>query len=178
LREQGVPFLILGVTNVLHRPDLNDLLFTSPGSIERLFDQIEAMEGLVVESEFIWLPNFLFDPYSGFYSAGRKPAQLERGAVWRVGFGLFQMAVTFLQEVIPADTYQERCWQMIDSDQVEIGYSHLESEAFMGWSEDQYEEARKHFMEQRADPQRGVLNYIDKYGQVVSQNADRRSGDE
>jgi len=178
LREQGVPFLILGVTNVLHRPNMNELLFSSPGSIERLFDQIEAVEGLVVESEFIWLPNFLFDPYTGYYTAGSKPAQLQRGAVWRIGFGLFQMAVTFLQEVIPADTYRERCWQMINSDQVEIGYSYAESESFRSWSEDQYKEARKHFLEQRDDPQRGVLKYVDKYGQVVSQTKGRRPADE
>ena len=178
LREREVPFLILGVTNVLHRPDMHNLLFDSAASIEHQFDQIEAVEGLVVESEFIWLPNFLFDPHIGYYSAKEKPVQLERGAVWRIGFGLFQMAVTFLQEVIPADTYQERCWQMIQSGQVELGYSHEESDAFRTWSDMQFTEAREHFLEQRDDPKRGVLNYVDKSGQVVSQSASRSSSDE
>jgi hypothetical protein len=133
---------------------------------------------LVVESEYIWLPNFLFDPHIGLYSANEQPIQLERGAVWRIGFGLFQMAVTFLQEVIPADTYQERCWQMIQSGQVELGYSHEESISFREWSDAQFTEAKKHFLEQRQDPQRGVLNYVDEYGQVVSQSADRSSSNE
>jgi hypothetical protein len=178
LRGREVPFMILGVTNVLHRPDTDNLLFVSATSIEQLFDQIESVEGLVVESEYIWLPNFLFDPHIGLYSANEQPIQLERGAVWRIGFGLFQMAVTFLQEVIPADTYQERCWQMIQSGQVELGYSHEESISFREWSDAQFTEAKKHFLEQRQDPQRGVLNYVDEYGQVVSQSADRSSSNE
>ena len=130
LRQAEVPFMILGLTNVLHRPDVENLLFDTAASIDQLFDQIEAVEGLVVESEFIWLPNFLFDPHIGYYSTSHKPIQLERGAVWRIGFGLFQMAVNFLQEVIAADTYQERFWQMIQSGQIEIGYSHEESKIF------------------------------------------------
>jgi hypothetical protein len=178
LRQAEVPFMILGLTNVLHRPDVENLLFDTAASIEQLFDQIEAVEGLVVESEFIWLPNFLFDPHIGYYSTSHKPIQLERGAVWRIGFGLFQMAVTFLQEVIPADTYQERCWQMIQSGQIEIGYSHEESKTFRSWSEEQFKAARKHFLDQREDPQRGVLNYVDKRGNIVSQSATGSSSDE
>ena len=178
LRESKVPFMILGQTNVLHRPDVENFLFDSAASIDQLFDQIEAVEGLVVESEFVWLPNFLFDPHIGYYSTSQKPIQLERGAVWRIGFGLFQMAVTFLQEVIAADTYQERCWHLIQSGQVEIGYSHDESKAFRAWSDEQFKAARKHFLEQRDDPQRGVLDYVDKSGQVISQTAARSSSDE
>jgi hypothetical protein len=171
LRANEVPFMILGVTNVLHRPDMVSLLFNSDDSIEQLFDQIEGVDGLVVESEHIWLPNFLFDPYIGVYSAQEKPLQLERGAVWRIGFGLFQMAVTFLQEVIPADTYQERCWQMIHSAEVEVGYSHDETLAFRSWSARQFTQARQHFIEQREDPERGVLDYMAANGQIVSQSA-------
>jgi hypothetical protein len=171
LRASEVPFMILGVTNVLHRPDMANLLFELDDSIEQLFDQIEGVDGLVVESEHIWLPNFLFDPHIGVYSAQEKPIQLERGAVWRIGFGLFQMAVTFLQEVIPAETYKERCWQMIQSGQVEIGYSHDETIAFRLWSEKQFMQARQHFVAQRDDPERGVLDYVAANGQVVSQSA-------
>jgi len=178
LRDRKVPFMILGMTNVLHRQDLDSLLFDSAISIEQLFDQIEAVDGLVVESEYIWLPNFLFDPHIGNYSVINKPVQLERGAVWRIGFGLFQMAVTFLQEVIAADTFQDRCWQVIQSGNVELGYSHGESLAFRAWSDAQFAEARKHFVEQRDDPRRGVLNYLDKNGQIVSQSANRSLGDE
>lgn len=178
LRGQRVPFLILGVTTALHRPDLEKLLFHSASTIDHLFDQIEAVEGLVVESEYIWLPNFLFDPHSGQYSAGRKPVQLERGAVWRIRFGLFQMALTFRQEVIAADTYVERCWQLIQSGQIEIGYSQEESESFRSWSDEQFAAARKNFLQQREDPQRGVLDYVDLDGRVVSQTGMRNSSDE
>jgi hypothetical protein len=171
LRGQGVPFLILGVTNVLHRPDLESLLFDSATLIDRLFDRVESIEGLVVESEYIWLPNILFDPQVGSYSAGQMPAQLQRGAVWRIGFGLFQTALTFRQEVIPAHTYIERCRQLIQSAQIEIVYSQGESDAFRSWSDDQFEAAKVNFLQQRDDPQRGVLDYLDRHGNVVSQTS-------
>ncbi|MGW8224860.1 MAG: hypothetical protein ACWGOY_03965 [Anaerolineales bacterium] len=171
LRGQGVPFLILGVTNVLHRPDLKNLLFDSATQIDRLFDRIESVEGLVVESEYIWLPNILFDPQVDSYSAGQTPAHLQRGAVWRIGFGLFQTALTFRQEVIPADTYIERCRQFIHSAQIEIVYSPGESNAFRSWSGEQFEAAKVNFLQQRDDPQRGVLDYVDRYGNVVSQTS-------
>ena len=177
LRDQEVPFLILGVSNVLHRPDLDNLLFNSPESIDQLFSQIESVEGLVVESEYIWLPNFLFDPHTGGYSGQEKPVQLERGAVWRIGFGLFQMAITFLQEVIPASTYEERCWQLLNDGPVEVGYSHDESLAFRSWSDAQFTEAKAHFLEQRDDPRRGVLDYRDETGRVISQRAIRSDRD-
>ena len=74
--------------------------------------------------------------------------------------------------------YQERCWQMIQSGQVELGYSHEESIAFRTWSDMQFTKAREHFLEQRDDPERGVLNYVDKSGQVVSQGVSRSSSDE
>ena len=177
LRGQGVPFLILGITNVLHRPDLDDLLFASAGMIDRLFDQIEAVEGLVVESEYVWLPNFLFDPHMGYFSSQDKPDQLSRGAVWRIGFGLFQMALTFRQEVIPTETYLERCRQVLQPGQIEIGYSPEESAAFQAWSGEQYQAAKKNFVEQRADPERGVLDYLDRYRNVVTQSVPRSNDD-
>lgn len=178
LRGQGIPFLILGVTNVLHRPDLEHLLFSSPTMVDNLFDRIEVVDGLVVESEHIWLPNFLFDPHMGVYSIQKKPVELERGAVWRIGFGLFQMALTFRQEVIPADTFVERCWQLIKPGQILVGYSPEESDAFRAWSAEQYDAARQNFVAQRDDPQRGVLDYVDRYGNVVSQTTKRSRDDE
>jgi len=178
LRGRGVPFLLLGETSSLHRPDLVREKFDSVTSIDRLFERIEEVEGLVVESEHIWLPNFLFDPHIGMYSTKEKPIPLERGAAWRVGFGLFQMALTFRQEVIEADTYMERCRQLIKAGQIEIGYSQEETEAFRAWSAEQIEAARKNFLQQREDPSRGVLAYVDRTGRVVSQTQGRNEGDE
>jgi hypothetical protein len=178
LRQQEVPFLILGVANVLHRPDLDNLLFDSMGLIDSLFDRIESVEGLVVESENIWLPNFLFEPHFGYYSVQDKPSELNRGAVWRIGFGLFQMALTFRQEVISTETYIERCWELIQPGQIEVGYSPEESAAFQAWSGAQYQAAKANFVEQRADPERGVLDYIDRHGNVISQTAQKGGGNE
>lgn len=178
LRGRGVPFLLMGVTVSLHRPDLVRETFDSVTSVDRLFERIEEVEGLVVESEHIWLPNFLFDPYIGMYLPKEKPVPLERGAVWRVGFGLFQIALTFRQEVIEADTYMERCWQLIEAGQIEIGYSQIETDAFRAWSAEQIEAARKNFLQQREDPSKGVLAYVDRTGRVVSQTQGRNDGDE
>jgi hypothetical protein len=87
------------------------------------------------------------------------------------------MAITFLQEVIPADTYEERCWQLLQGGPVEVGYSHDESLAFRSWSDAQFTQAKAHFLEQRDDPQRGVLDYRDETGRVISQRAIRSDRD-
>lgn len=178
LRSREVPFLLLGVTAPLHRPDLIHETFESAASIDNLFERIEEVEGLIVESEHIWLPNFLFDPHIWMYSQKKKPQPLERGALWRVGFGLFQMALAFRQEVIEADTYMERCRQLIETGQIEIGYSQEETDALHAWSAAQIEAARKNFLEQRVDPSRGVLAYVGRDGRVVNQTRGKDKGDE
>jgi hypothetical protein len=178
LRSRWVPFLLLGVTASLHRPDLFHEKFRSAASIDRLFGRIEEVEGLVVESEHIWLPNILFDPHIEKYSPKRKPVPLKRGAVWRVGFGLFQMALTFRDEVIEAGTYMERCRQLMELGQIEVSYSQEETDAYHAWSVEQIEAARKNFLQQREDPSRGVLAYVDLDGRVVSQTRGREEDDE
>jgi hypothetical protein len=88
------------------------------------------------------------------------------------------MALTFRQEVISSDTYIERCWQLLEPGQIEIAYSQEESAAFQAWSGEQYQAAKANFVEQRADPERGVLDYIDRRGNVISQTARKGGEDE
>ncbi len=178
LRSRWVPFLLLGVTATLHRPDLFHETFGSAASIDHLFGRIEEVEGLVVESEHIWLPNILFEPHIGQYPAKGKPIPLERGAVWRVSYGLFQLALTFRQEVIEANTFLERCRQLIEAGQIDMGYSQEETDAFRSWSAEQIEAARKNFLQQREDPSKGVLAYVDLDGRVISQTRGKEEGDE
>ena len=48
LRVNDVPFLLLGVFAVIHRPDLEAARFSSPQQISSLFDKIEDTAGLVL----------------------------------------------------------------------------------------------------------------------------------
>lgn len=168
LRSQDVPFLLLGITAVLHRPDIHNELFRKPGEIEQLFVKVEDVDGLVVESEHIWLPNFLFKPYIVEYSQDNKTTPLERGAIWRVGFGLFQLALAFQRELIGNAAYTIRCQELYEGDRSPIEYSEEESIAFQAWCREQIEAARQNYLRQRDDESLGVLGYIDENGMEIA----------
>jgi hypothetical protein len=74
LRAEKVPFLLMGLFAVIHRPDLESARFTSPEQISALFDRIDDMEGLVVENAHIWLPNFLLEAAAGYGGAEGEEA--------------------------------------------------------------------------------------------------------
>ena len=163
LRERGIPFLLLGISPVVHRPDLETARFTSPEQIDQLFDAIEEIEGLVVETAHIWLPNFLFEdggkwdlPPSGEDSGAM------RGAVWRLSFRLFQKALLFQREAISAARFSEQCRELMKSPIVPVTHSPDETVAFHAWSGVQIDMARRNYVQQREDPSRGVLRWLDE----------------
>ena len=57
LRSKQIPFLLMGNIPVLHRPNLDQLYFEQLGDIDQLFDAIEDVDELLVESSHIWLAN-------------------------------------------------------------------------------------------------------------------------
>lgn len=153
LRARGSPFLILGISPVLHRPDLEEARFQSAEQVDRLFSAIEEVEGLLVETAHIWLPNFLLP-------GGSR----ERGEILRVAFGLFQKALLFQQELIGPERFLEECRELLESEYAAVEPSPGETAAFRDWSAAQLDEARRHYAEQRADPERGVLEWRDERG--------------
>jgi len=167
LRERGIPFLLLGVSPVIHRPDLKATRFTSPEQIDQLLNAIEDIEGLVVETAYIWLPNFLFeidgrwDPLPSVEDSTAK-----RGVVWRVSFRLFQKALQFQREVISAVRFSEQCRELMKSPVAPVTHSPDETVVFRTWSAAQLDAARSNYEQQREDLSRGVLPWLDEYGSV------------
>jgi hypothetical protein len=167
LRVRDIPFLLIGISSVIHRPDLEATRFTSPEQIDRLFNVIEEIEGLVCETAHIWLPNFLFEGGDKWdLSLGLENSPATRGAVWRVSFGLFQNALRFRQEVISAARFSEACHALLTYSKAPVTHSPKETAVFREWSIAQIDAARYNYEEQRKDPSRGVLNWLDESGQV------------
>lgn len=166
LRGRGVPFAIFGDTSVVDRPVTDVNTFESPAQIDRLFEAIESVEGLIVETSLIWLPNELFaeKPPLTDLPAGEDPA-LERGAVWRIARDLFRMALQFQREAVSTGRFIESCRDLIQDEPRALLHSPVETEVLRAWSASQIEAARKNFKEKVMEP--GLaLDWRDEYGEI------------
>ena len=167
LRERSIPFLLFGVTAVIYRPNLQETRFTSPEQLDMIFDAIEDVEGLVVETAHVWLPNFLFEVGDHLdMPANAHKSTVERGAVWRVSLGLFQRALQFQREVISRPDFVMLCNELVESTDEGVRFSPDETAVFRTWSAAQLDAARKNYERQRDDPSRRVLSWRDESGNV------------
>lgn len=165
LRARQVPFLLLGIWPVLLRPDLETPRFTSAKQIDQLFDEIEAHEGLLVETAHTWLPIMLFEVDSQWDLAlEAEGSSARRGAVWRVSLELFQTALRFERGLLSSAGFAEQCRTLADSGFPPLVYSPQETEVFRSWSTAQIEAARKNYEQQRDDRDRRVLRWRDRKG--------------
>jgi hypothetical protein len=169
LRAHEIPFLLLGISPVILRPDLEAARFTAAEQIDRLFGAVEAHEGLLVETDHIWLPSMLFEVDRLWDAAPKaKGSSARRGAVWRVSLELFQAALQFQRELLSLTGFTEQCRAMMDSRVPPLAYSPEETEVFNSWSAAQIQAARKNYEQQRDDPERQVLRWRDERGRFQS----------
>jgi hypothetical protein len=168
LRERGIPFLLLGVSPVIHRPSGPSTRFTSPDQIDQLFKAIEDIKGLVVETAHIWLPNFLFEGDGSAWdlSPSGEDSGGMRGAVWRLSLRLFGVALLYQREVISGAAFSSQCHEHMQSSAAPVKHSPEETTVFRVWSADQIEAARINYLQQREDPDRDVLEYVDESGHI------------
>ena len=164
LRSKAVPFLLFGISAVLYRPTKQTAQFLSTKSIDRLFHKIEEIDGLVVESEHIWLPNSLFKLNHQSFSPKAEQPYFQRGAVWRVNPTLFQLALLFQKELIDTMAFSDHCRIIGERDQALVEYSEEETDAFHTWSTEQINAAKENYERQREDPNRRVLEWVDEAG--------------
>jgi hypothetical protein len=160
LRAEKVPFLLMGLFAVIHRPDLESARFTSPEQISALFDRIDDMPGLVVENAHIWLPNFLLE------AAAPDGREVDRGDLLRVSFPLFQRSLQFLGEVISAERFAEQVRELMDGGEPLLAPSPEEAATLHAWSAEQIADARDNYFQQRANPAQVVLPYRDEEGNI------------
>jgi hypothetical protein len=166
LRGRGIPFLLMGLSALIHRPEVDVRRFSESDQIDSLFNRIEQSGGLVVESGHIWLPNEMFGMY-GKETKHRSPNDpaVQRGAVWRISVGLFQMALQFEREVFSSEQYTEDCLAALKAELPALEYSADESDVFRSWSAAQIEAARIQYYRQREEPGR-VLQWRDEHGEI------------
>jgi len=164
LRDQGIPFLMVGSNPVLHRPSLKSHHFQAPDQIDQLFDAIEALPGLLVESASIWIPNHVFRSGKPDLKEELKQDEtLRRGSVWRISYRLFQLAIQFRNEILTTGEFNEGLTEL-GGDAVQ--YSEEETEAFRRWSKAQIEEARDIYYKRKTEKTGPILDYVDKKGNV------------
>lgn len=135
LRGLGVPFAIFGSTFVIDRPAKGGDRFEDPAQLNALFDQIEDLEGLVVETSHLWLPNqlFHFGEEPGSNSDEPHP-ELQRGSVWRLPRELFALTLQFQRESLSAERLLAKGRELLQSDRYSLHYSSSETEVFRAWS--------------------------------------------
>jgi len=156
LRQDKIPFLLLGIVPVLHRPNLQEIMFKSPEAISDLFDHIERVQELVVETSHIWLSNNLVKA-----CLGPENNTANRGKILRVGLALFRWALLFQEGLTTQLEFEMKCSEAeVGAD---ITYSPEESEVFKSWSSLQIKDAAKNYILQREDG-RGVLDWKDESG--------------
>lgn len=167
LRVQQIPFLLFGLTAVIHRPDLKSVTFAEPEHVDRLFNRIEENDGLLVESEHLWLPNVLFEDDRGRWkvTSGEDSVSAGRGDIWRISYDLFQEALRFRQEVVSRAQFVETCVTLARAPEPSVTFSRDETIVFREWSASQFAEARRNYRMQREDPGRGVLGWMDRSGE-------------
>lgn len=127
--ELNLPFLMLGLTGVIHRP-FDGEHFDTPDKIEDMYVRIEEEADLFVNINDIWLPNFLFT---------RAGAPQKKGQVYRVHGDLFSAAFLYREGRLALGTFLERCHGVNRHDAVAI--SEKETVAFTEWHKWQIEHA-------------------------------------
>jgi hypothetical protein len=83
---------MLGLQGIIHRPirgGSNE--FTSPDLFDELIDAVERLEGMSVETEYLWLPAGLLDRAwrAAYWRAESEEEGAPRGSVFRVSEPLF-----------------------------------------------------------------------------------------
>lgn len=130
LEKRDIPFYLLGISGVIWKPFGKDKIFHNVKLIEETFDAIEKDPSLFVDTNDIWLPNFLFEGKSH-----------ERKMVYRVSNRVFLEAYEFRQERISEKRFLENCRKFSD----DVEFSEQETASFSSWTAKQIEEAKTRF---------------------------------
>lgn len=125
----NLPFLMLGLTGVIHRPFDGDN-FDTPDKIEDLFVRVEKTAELLVNINDVWLPTFLFE---------RRNAIPKKGQVYRVHIDLFSAAFLYREGRLGPTTFLERCHGINQHGAVIL--SEEETAAFTAWHKTQIQHA-------------------------------------
>lgn len=127
LEDSSIPFFLLGLSGIIWKPMGKKNRFDSCDSISQLFDKIEELPELYVDTNDIWLPNRLF-----------KDLPHKRGFVYRVRVKLFTEALRYREDQTSQKQFLASCSGLKDS----VSFSKKETDSFRKWTTEQVEEAR------------------------------------
>lgn len=131
----NLPSIMVGFISVICRPSNRSMLFDNTRKLSGLFERVEKNQGLYVDINDLWLPNFLFD------DKNRK-----RSSVYRIGSELFKLAFRFQKETISDVDFIKSCQDM----KLTAEYSPKETETFSEWGNEQIGRARKYYKDNPA----------------------------
>ena len=129
-RSINLPSVMVGFTSVICRPSNRSTLFDKPKKISSFFERAEKNEGVYVDINDLWLPNFLFD------EENRK-----RSRVYRIGIELFRLAFNYQNEIITNEEFNKSC----EKAEFRADFSPVETDAFAKWGGAQIKHASKYY---------------------------------
>lgn len=131
----NLPSIMVGFISVICRPSNRSPLFDKPEKLSGLLERVEKNQGLYVDINDLWLPNFIFD------EENRK-----RSCVYRIDIELFRLAFNYQNEAISDNDFIKYCRDM----KLTADFSPKETKAFFKWGREQIEHARKYYKENTA----------------------------
>jgi hypothetical protein len=129
LKNSKIPFFVIGLSGIVFRPLGNEYIFETQKLITDFFRSVEKNKDLFIDSNYIWIPDFLFD------------FELKRGDVYRLTDLLFIAAYKFRKGKINQRPYLAFCQ---DSKKLSI-YSAKETSAFRQWQKQIIDTARRQY---------------------------------
>jgi hypothetical protein len=129
LRGKKIPFHLIGLSGVIFAPSLEKNRFDSQEEIEKTFTTVEDHPSLFTDINDVWLPNFVLS------------GPCDRGAMYRIGFKLFLLALQFRENRISGEDFHRFCREYKRM----VEFSSKESNAFMKWAEWQLKEAEREY---------------------------------
>lgn len=126
LARSRMPIALVGLGAIVLRPDEATERFVDVATIDRLYRDVEAIPGLLIDIDDVWLPAAPFE--------GGEP-----GAIYRVAFGLFARGYAFRENRLSAVDLAMAGREPADA----VVLSSEETRAFREWNRRVVTEARR-----------------------------------
>ncbi len=136
LANRRIPFLMIGLSGIIYRPDPDTPFFEDAESIDRIYRAVEDSPALSIEVEDLWLP-------SGILREKAPRNRLERNAVFRIGVALFSAAYRFRDQRTTLGYFAAFARDQARN----VEYSPVEAAAFGAWNARQIENSRTNYRE-------------------------------
>jgi hypothetical protein len=130
LSYDSIPIVLLGMSCIIISP-LEGGFFTRPQQIEKLFDLIERMDGLVIEVNDILVPTRLLPDRENRH----------RGDTLRTGINFFRSAFAFRA----GRQSEEEYFLQAERAEQPLFFSAEETQAFRGWEENVINEVKRDY---------------------------------